>query len=201
MLDNPLDPDCTDTTDERQSDIAIYQPTCSIGDPSMRCSDTSCRHWRYLGCLGQYCTPSSSCRSQHRARFDRFLLARTTNSHLSDECWSTMICFNKALPPLSLVSIYICYFLSYRLALLDTTNWRWFGLRKLAQQNWFVRFFELSIYMSESYTRHQSSIIALRTRYDTLGSSIKQFIHSRLVIYVLITWLSSFIIFVNSISS
>jgi hypothetical protein len=37
-------------------------------------------------------------------------VARTTNSHLSDECWSTMICLTKASPTSSLVSTFILLF-------------------------------------------------------------------------------------------
>jgi hypothetical protein len=37
-------------------------------------------------------------------------VARTTNSHLSDECWSTMLCLTKAIPTLSLVSTFILLF-------------------------------------------------------------------------------------------
>jgi len=110
VLDNPVDPDCLDTTDETLPSIQVAYPRrCSEGDPSIRCSDTACRHSSRAPCPSQTCNGAGSCRSQHQ-RFDRFLMARTTNSHLSDECWSTMICLTKALPPLSLASIYICSF-------------------------------------------------------------------------------------------
>jgi hypothetical protein len=107
VLDNPFDPDCLDTTDENLSNARLTYPAkCSEGDPSIRCSDASCWHWNTVLCAIEYCTGAGSCRSQYRQEFDRFLVARSSNSHLSDECWSTMICLTKALPPLLLVSIY-----------------------------------------------------------------------------------------------
>ncbi len=111
IMDNPFDPDCTDTTDEALFKSGILYPgSCSEGDPSIRCTDTSCSHWSVSECSNQHCGGAGSCRVQHRQRFDSFLVARTTNSHLSDECWSTMICLTKAIPTSSLVSTFILLF-------------------------------------------------------------------------------------------
>ncbi len=111
IMDNPYAPDCIDTTDE-----SVYvQPVnfCSQGDPSIWCSDTSCPHWLYPRCSDEYYRCSgSSCRIPRWQRFDSFLVARTPNSHLSDECWSTMICLTKAIPTSSLVSTFILLFFS-----------------------------------------------------------------------------------------
>ncbi len=105
VSDNPYYPDCTDTTDERLLTIErVLQASCSYGDPSIRCSDTSCQHWMNSQCPGQHCTGGGSCRQSHSQRFNRFLFARTNNFHLSDKCWSIMICFIPGLLSLSLAS-------------------------------------------------------------------------------------------------
>ncbi len=110
IMDNPDVPDCIDTTDESVDSMRSFLGFCFRGDPSIRCTDTSCPHWSFLQCVNQGCDGGGSCHFQHRQRFDSFLVTRTTNSHLSDECWSTMICLTQAIPTWSLVSTFILLF-------------------------------------------------------------------------------------------
>jgi hypothetical protein len=102
-MDNPVDPDFMDTTGEDMSKSSLEpKTTCFRDGPSIRCLDISCRHWLYP-CSDRHCSSVGSCRTEHRNQFDRFLVAHTTNSHLSDECWSTMICRTGAIPTSLLV--------------------------------------------------------------------------------------------------
>jgi hypothetical protein len=93
FLDNVWDPDCMDGTDEPKSSSGMYPANCNHGDPSMRCEDTTCRHWSQILCgVDSGCAHSGSCRTQQLDAFILPLLTREANLHLNDECWATMLC-------------------------------------------------------------------------------------------------------------
>jgi hypothetical protein len=110
LMDNSYASDCIDTTDEIVQSIEQPVNFCGQGDPSIRCSDVSCPYLISPLCSDtyeHYACSTGICPIQRWKRFDSFLVARTTNSHLSDECWSTMICLTKAIPTSQLVSTFI----------------------------------------------------------------------------------------------
>jgi len=91
--DNIWDPDCMDGTDEPASSLGMYPRKCNDGDPSIRCEDTTCRHWREKSCgVDSDCAHSGSCSSRKLDPFIHSLLAREANPHLKDECWKAMYC-------------------------------------------------------------------------------------------------------------
>jgi hypothetical protein len=91
--DNVWDPDCMDSTDESVPPSGGYPQNCAQGDPSIRCEDTTCRHWTQKPCaVDTNCAHSGSCQSSKLGAFILPLLAREANLHLNDECWVAMYC-------------------------------------------------------------------------------------------------------------
>jgi hypothetical protein len=91
--DDVWDPDCMDGTDEHAPLLEMYPRNCNHGDPSIRCEDTTCRHWAEKPCsVDSDCAHSGSCHFQKLNAFTSYLITREANSHLSDECWTTMYC-------------------------------------------------------------------------------------------------------------
>lgn len=120
LLDNGFCPDCLDTTDEDLRGKEFYPSACNQGDPSFRCADAACYHWNDM-CWQQYCGGAGSCRPFHLQQFQKAILSRSSNYHLTDECWATMICLIEQFSSISSVSSQ--YYLSiYAFIQLTNTN-------------------------------------------------------------------------------
>ncbi len=104
--DNAWDPDCMDGTDESEPSLEMYPKLCNQGDPSIRCEDTTCRHWTQKSCgVDSNCAHSGSCRLQKMDAFTSSLLTREANPHLNDECWAAINCATRR-PNLVVSSFY-----------------------------------------------------------------------------------------------
>ena len=95
LIDNGFNPDCLDMTDESLSGIDDYPLICKRGDPSFRCMDITRYHWSNSLTPLQYCGGGGSCRTNRLNQFHYTLLSRDHNYHLTDECWSAMICLTQ----------------------------------------------------------------------------------------------------------
>ena len=116
LNDDALNPDCLDRTDEDLFHSLRYPSYCqnilynqgylSAGDPALRCADIACAHWSgeamFTG--GSICG-GSVWRSHPIETFDRHLFSITSNAHISQECWATMVCHVQATSRVFLVSI------------------------------------------------------------------------------------------------
>jgi hypothetical protein len=105
LLDNSLDPDCLDRSDEDLVQISSYPENCDQGDPAFRCADVTCVHWTDRSCRVTTCRDAGYCRNNRINELNRALLLRNSNYHLTDECWATMICLLQPFSLISLVSI------------------------------------------------------------------------------------------------
>jgi hypothetical protein len=105
ILDDNINTDCLDGSDEHFIHIMLNSQPCIPGDPSFRCTDLTYPHWLYSFCPGGYCYAVNLRETDHYKQFHGALLMRKFNSHLTDECWATMICFIQQFSLISLVSI------------------------------------------------------------------------------------------------
>lgn len=102
-MDSSIGFDCLDGTDEIEFSNDFSSKDPKNGDPSITQSDKRSRHPFSILSSGK-CVGASHCSQLNRGRFYSYLFARKNNPHLSDECWSTMICITDVLPTSFLVN-------------------------------------------------------------------------------------------------
>ena len=106
LLDYQYSPDCLDRTDEDLSGSALEPYDNSKRDPSFRCTDTAYFHWKKRA---SYCTGQLFSTTYHDERFKKFeisLLSYQANTHITEKCWTIMICLVEATEYIYVVSIY-----------------------------------------------------------------------------------------------
>ena len=104
LTDNSLSPDCLDQTDEDLLGRLKWSPShyqsagqaedhLKAGSPAFRCTDAAPAHWGYTSLANcPHSHGTSSGRSNLREAFERHLLSLTSNMHITEACWATMVC-------------------------------------------------------------------------------------------------------------
>ncbi|CAF1056918.1 unnamed protein product [Rotaria sordida] len=92
--DETFGPDCMDSSDEISSgaDANNDYQRCEL-DPSFRCEERTCRNERWIPCANGDCSVKACTNNRHLLLLQA-KLSRNANSHLSFDCWISMICLS-----------------------------------------------------------------------------------------------------------